>query len=41
MQQAIDRVEETLELVQDKQEIVELPHDLLDRVGGGIILLVL
>lgn len=41
MEQAFEVVEENLEIVQDKQQIVDLPHDLLDRVGGGIILLLL
>lgn len=41
MEQAIEMFEENLEIVQDKEQIVELPHDVLDRIGGGIICLVL
>ena len=41
MEQTVATVEENLEIVQDKQEIVELTHDVLDRVGGGIVLILL
>ncbi len=39
MEQDIASLEETIEIVQDKEAIVELPRDVLDRIGGGIIVL--
>jgi len=41
MEQAIELVEENGVLVQDKQQIVELPANVLDHVGGGCIALIL
>jgi hypothetical protein len=37
MEQVITAVEENIEVVQDKQELIELSHDILDRIGGGIV----
>jgi len=39
MEQDIVMLEETVEFVQDKEAIVELPRDVLDRIGGGTIVL--
>ena len=36
MEQAIAVAEKTIEVVQDKQEIVELSQDLYSSIGGGI-----
>ncbi len=41
MDQTIEAVEEILEGVQDKEQIVELPQNVLERVGGGCICLIL
>jgi hypothetical protein len=38
MEQAIELVGETGNNVQDKEEIVQLPQNLLDRIGGGVLL---
>jgi len=34
MEEVVVAVEEAKEVVQDNQTVVELPHALLDRIGG-------
>jgi hypothetical protein len=41
MEEVVVAVEQTQESVQDKQAIIELPREVLDRVGGGTILILL
>jgi hypothetical protein len=41
MEQAIELSVESVEIVQDNDEVVELSHEILDRIGGGTISCVL
>lgn len=39
MDQSIEAVEVNAEIVQDNEEIVQIPHNLLDRIGGGCLII--